>query len=83
MFEIFGIEYSSSGISLSPVLPSDWVNSVYTVNCAGTKFEIEVEKPRGFAREDARTEYYLDGARVAALKSIKPDGKTHKIKIIF
>ncbi|MBR6049904.1 MAG: glycosyl transferase [Clostridia bacterium] len=83
VFEMLGIEYSSSGISLSPVLPSDWVNSVYIVNCAGTEFEIEVEKPSGFAREDDKTEYYLDGASVAALKNIIPDGKKHKIKIIF
>lgn len=83
VFEMLGIEYSSSGVSLSPVLPSEWVNSIYHINCAGTEFEIEVTKPRGFAREDDNTEYYLDGTRVAALKNIIPDGKKHKIKIIF
>jgi len=83
VFEIYGIEYSSSGISINPLLPFDEVNSIYLVRCAGTEYEIEASKPSGFSRENENTKYYLDGKEVEKLKDIKPDGKKHKIKIIM
>ena len=82
-FEIFGIDYTSSGISIDPILPPNEVNYIYSVKCANTTFEISVAKPLGFARADETTKYSIDGAPVKELKNIVPDGKNHKIEIIL
>ena len=83
LFEMLGIEYTSSGISVSPMLPEKEVNCIYSINCAGTEFEVTVEKPEGFARENSTSEYYVDGKKVSNVRNILPDGKRHEIKIIL
>ena len=65
----FGIEFAGDKMSINPLLPEETTRCRFELNRAGTRFAVEITKPKGFARPNASSQYTLDGeppAEVAA-----------------
>ena len=79
-----GIEFAGDEMSVSPLLPEETTECRFELNRAGTRFKVEITKPKGFARlpfDGEPKEFTLDGAPSPTHFTAPTDGKTHNIVI--
>ncbi|MCQ2771132.1 MAG: glycosyl transferase, partial [Clostridia bacterium] len=83
VFEILGIDYSSNGITINPIIKSKATEMNYSVKCNDTVYNVNITKPNHFCRENENTKYTLDNTTIAKPENLVLDGKEHNLKIEF
>ena len=84
--EFLGIEFAGDKMLINPLLPEDTTHCRFELNRAGTRFTVEITKPKGFARlpfeiDGKPKAYTLDGESVPYLFDAPTDGGEHTIRI--
>ncbi|MBQ0126258.1 MAG: hypothetical protein KBS59_08065, partial [Clostridiales bacterium] len=83
VFEILGIDYSASGLTISPMLMPGMTNANYKLRFENTELSVTINKPEGFFRAYENTKYELDGKPVQNLENLTFTGGNHEIKVTF
>ncbi len=84
LFQCFGIEFTSEGLRVEPILRQSDTKLDVKVSISGTVYDIHIRKPEGFARAKEGIKVRLDGADVeGTLLPVASDGKTHEVEIGF
>ena len=82
-----GVEFSGDTMSVDPLLPEETTHCRFELNRAGTRFVVDITKPKGFARLDAAKDQKLSGkvtldGEPTSLRFTAPtDGAVHTLKI--
>lgn len=85
----FGIEYTSRGIELSPILRPEEEFLEYTLNTGKTVYRVSIQKPLGFYRiTDSNVSFEIDGKKVEDqpgpyILPLLEDGREHKVILIL
>jgi cellobiose phosphorylase len=85
LMSAFGVEFTSRGIALNPVLREDQEALRLTVRLEKAEYAIEVEKPKGFRRmADGGARVELDGKELEGnVLPVFSDGGKHSVHILF
>ena len=84
LFQCFGVEFTSEGLRVEPVLRQSETKLDVKVSISGTVYDIHISKPEGFNRAKEGISVKLDGAAVeGTLLPVASDGKTHEVEIAF
>jgi cellobiose phosphorylase len=85
----FGIEYTSRGIEINPILRPDETLLEYTLNTGKTIYQVSIQKPLGFYRlTDSNVSLEIDGIKVEGqhgsyILPLLKDGREHKVILIL
>ena len=84
LFQCFGVEFTSEGLRVEPILRQTDRKLDVKVSISGTAYDINITKPEGFIRAQDGISVTLDGEKVeGTLLPVLTDGKTHKVEISF
>ena len=84
LFQCFGVEFTSEGLRVEPILRKSDTKLDVKVSISGTVYDIHITKPEGFIRAQDGIKVKLDGADVeGTLLPVATDGKTHQVEIGF
>jgi len=84
LFQCFGIEFTSEGLRVEPILRQSDKRLDVKVSVCGTSYDIHITKPEGFIRAQDGIKVKLDGAACeGTLLPVATDGKTHEVEIEF
>ena len=84
LFQCFGVEFTSEGLRVEPILRQTDRRLDVKVSILGTSYDIHITKPEGFIRAQDGIKVTLDGAAVeGTLLPVLTDGKTHSVEISF
>ena len=84
LFQCFGVEFTSEGLRVEPILRQTDRKLDVKVSVCGTTYDIHITKPEGFIRAQDGIKVSLDGAAVdGTLLPVATDGKTHQVEISF
>lgn len=85
LFDAFGLEYTSKGIEINPILAEDQESINLIINTGKASFDIEISKPEGFYRmKDSSYSIRVDGKKIEGnIINNFEDGKNHKVEICF
>jgi cellobiose phosphorylase len=84
LFQCFGIEFTSEGLRVEPILRQSDKRLDVKVSVCGTSYDIHITKPEGFIRAQDGIKVKLDGASCdGTLLPVATDGKEHKVEIEF
>ena len=84
LFQCFGVEFTSDGLRVEPILRQTDRKLDVKVSVCGTTYDIHITKPEGFIRAQDGIKVSLDGAAVdGTLLPVATDGKTHQVEISF
>lgn len=86
----FGIEYTSRGIELNPILRPEEELLEYTLNTGKTSYQVSIQKPLGFCRlTDSTVSLEIDGKKVEGdhrsgiLLPLLEDSRKHKVSLVL
>ncbi len=85
----FGIEYTSRGIEINPILRPDEALLEYTLNTGKTIYQVSIQKPLGFCRLiDSNVSLEIDGRKIEVQSGpyflpLLEDGREHKVILVL
>ncbi len=85
----FGIEYTSRGIEINPILRPDEELLEYTLNTGKTIYGVSIQKPLGFYRlTDSNVSLEIDGIKVEGqhgpyILPLLEDNREHKVILVL
>ena len=84
LFQCFGVEFTSEGLRVEPILRQSETKLDVKVAISGTTYDIHISKPEGFIRAQDGIKVKLDGqAQEGTLLPVATDGKVHEVEIEF
>lgn len=85
LMSAYGLEYTTNGILIDPVIRENEKSSAYTVNTGKAVYNISIKKPEGFCRiADGNAKITVDGSVIEGnLIPLFSDGKEHNIEVVF
>ena len=84
LFQCFGVEFTSEGLRVEPILRQSETKLDVKVAISGTTYDIHIKKPEGFIRAQDGIKVKLDGqAQEGTLLPVATDGKVHEVEIEF
>ncbi|TYQ15227.1 UNVERIFIED_CONTAM: Cellobiose phosphorylase [Acetivibrio alkalicellulosi] len=85
LMSAYGLEYTTKGILIDPIIKVDQQLTQYTVNTGKAAYNITVKKPEGFYRiSDGNAKITVDGNEISGnLIPLFEDNKEHSVSIIF
>jgi len=84
LFQCFGVEFTSDGLRVEPILRQSDTRLDVKVSISGTVYDIHIQKPEGFIRAQDGIEVTLDGEKSeGTLLPVANDGKTHEVEVRF
>ena len=84
LFQCFGVEVTSEGLRVEPILRQSDTRLEVKVTISGTTYDINIQKPEGFIRAQDGIKVKLDGEITeGTLLPVANDGKIHKVDIEF
>lgn len=85
LMSAYGLEYTTKGIIIDPVIRENEKSSAYTVNTGKAVYNISIKKPDGFCRiADGNAKITVDGSVIEGnLIPLFSDNKEHNIEVVF
>lgn len=85
LMSAYGLEYTTKGIIMDPVMREKEKYSAYTVNIGKAVYNISIKKPEGFCRiADGNAKITVDGNEIEGnLIPLFSDGKEHNVEVVF
>jgi cellobiose phosphorylase len=85
LMSAFGVEYTTKGLILDPIIREDQKVTSYNVNTGKSVYCITIKKPEGFYRSaDGNVKISVDGKVIEGnLVPLFTDNKEHKVEVIF
>lgn len=84
LFACFGVEFTSDGLIVEPLLREGDTSLNVTVNSGAAIYDITITKPEGFKRTKEGVSVSVDGAKIDGTKvPVFTDGATHKVEVAF
>jgi len=84
LFACFGVEFTSDGLIVEPLLRESDTSLNVTVNSGVAVYDITITKPEGFMRTKEGVSVSVDGAKIQGTKvPVFTDGATHKVEVAF
>ncbi|NLD49458.1 MAG: glycosyl transferase, partial [Clostridiaceae bacterium] len=85
LMSAFGLEYTTKGLELDPVIREEQQHVVYTVNTGRAIYNISIRKPKGFFRvSDGNAKITVDGKHNEGnVVPLFDDKKEHNVEIVF
>ncbi len=84
LFQCFGVEFTSEGLRVEPILRQSETKLDVKVAISGTTYDIHITKPEGFIRAQDGIKVKLDGEVMeGTLLPVASDGRTHEVEIGF
>ncbi|MFZ5990074.1 MAG: GH36-type glycosyl hydrolase domain-containing protein [Bacillota bacterium] len=85
LMSAFGLEYTTKGLIIDPVIREEQQSTAYTVNTGKAVYNIHVKKPKGFYRvADGNAKITVDGKAIEGnLVPLFDDNKEHNVEVAF
>ncbi len=85
LMSAFGVEYTTKGLVLDPVIREEQKTTSYSVNTGKAMYNITIKKPEGFYRSaDGNVKISVDGKGIEGnLIPLFNDNKEHTVEVIF
>ena len=85
LMSAFGVEYTTKGLIIDPVIREDEQTTSYSVNTGKAVYNITIKKPEGFYRSaDGNVNISVDGKGIEGnLIPLLSDNKEHNVEVIF
>lgn len=85
LMSAFGVEYTTKGLIIDPVIREEQKSTSYTINTGRAKYNVTVKKPEGFYRiADGKSKVLVDGSAIEGnLIPLFDDNKEHSVEIVF
>ena len=85
LMSAYGLEYTTEGILIDPVIRENEKSSAYSVNIGKAVYNISIKKPEGFCRiADGNVQITVDGNAIEGnLIPLFGDNKEHNVEVVF